>query len=78
MAPTMSPMTSPTMDLLKIGLLSEKLSPMELRTFADWTLKSRLLAVPGVADCKVFGGEVRQMAGAGASRFACRAQCRAG
>jgi len=60
MAPTMSPMTSPTMDLLKIGLLSDKLSPMELRTFADWTLKPRLLAVPGVADCKSFGGEVRE------------------
>ncbi|HTB62083.1 MAG TPA: efflux RND transporter permease subunit, partial [Opitutales bacterium] len=59
-APTMSPLTSPTMDLLKIGLVSDKLTPMELRTFADWTLKPRLLSVAGVADCKVFGGEVRQ------------------
>lgn len=59
-APTMSPLTSPTMDLLKIGLLSDKLSPMELRTFAMWTLRPRLLAVPGVADCKIFGGEVRE------------------
>ncbi len=59
-APTMSPLTSPTMDLLKIGLLSDKLSPMELRTFASWTLRPRLLAVSGVADCKIFGGEVRQ------------------
>lgn len=56
----MSPLTSATMDLLKIGLRSEKLSPRELRTFADWTLKPRLLAVPGVAGCSVFGGEVRQ------------------
>src|SRR6185436_12189592 len=46
-APRMTPLTSSTMDLLKIGLVSEKLSPMELRTFADWTLKPRLLAVPG-------------------------------
>lgn len=60
-APKMSPLVSSTMDLLKIGLLSEKLSPMELRTFADWTLKPRLLAVPGVAKCSVFGGEVRQV-----------------
>ncbi len=59
-APTMSPLTSPTMDLLKIGLVSKKLSPMELRTFATWTLRPRLLAVPGVADCKIFGGEVRE------------------
>src|SRR4051794_35874539 len=38
-APKMEPLTSSTMDLLKIGLLSDKLSPTELRTFADWTLK---------------------------------------
>jgi len=60
MAPTMSPLTSPTMDLLKIGLVSDKLTPMELRSFATWTLRPRLLSVPGVADCKIFGGEVRQ------------------
>ncbi|HEY0548753.1 MAG TPA: efflux RND transporter permease subunit [Verrucomicrobiae bacterium] len=60
-APKMTPLTSATMDVLKIGLASEKLSPMELRTFADWTLKPRLLAVPGVAKCSSFGGEVRQL-----------------
>ncbi|HVS50967.1 MAG TPA: efflux RND transporter permease subunit [Opitutaceae bacterium] len=59
-APKMSSLTSATMDLLKIGLVSDKLSPMELRTFADWTLKPRLLAVSGVAQCSVFGGQVRQ------------------
>ncbi|HZV36168.1 MAG TPA: efflux RND transporter permease subunit [Verrucomicrobiae bacterium] len=60
-APQMSALTSATMDLLKIGLVSDKLSPMELRTFADWTIKPRLLAVPGVARCIVFGGDVRQL-----------------
>ncbi len=59
-APNMSALTSATMDLLKIGLVSDRLTPMELRTFANWTLKPRLLAVPGVAQCSVFGGEVRQ------------------
>ena len=59
--PMMSPLTSATMDLLKIGLVSEKLSPMELRTLADWTVKPRLLSVPGVARCIVFGGQVRQL-----------------
>src|SRR5436190_547251 len=58
--PRMTPLTSSTMDLLKIGLVSDKLSPMELRTFADWTLKPRLLFVPGVAKCSVFSGDVRQ------------------
>jgi len=60
-APRMTPLTSSTMDLLKIGLVSDKLTPMELRTFADWTLKPRLLSVPGVAKCSIFGGEVRQL-----------------
>ena len=60
-APKMEPLTSSTMDLLKFGLTSEKLSPMELRTFADWTVRPRLLAVPGVAGVKLYGGEVRQM-----------------
>jgi CzcA family heavy metal efflux pump len=57
----MTPLTSSTMDLLKIGLVATNLSPMQLRTFADWTLKPRLLAVPGVAKCSSFGGEVRQI-----------------
>src|SRR6266478_2117812 len=59
--PKMTPLTSSTMDLLKIGLVSTALTPMDLRTFADWVLKPRLLAVPGVAKCSVFGGDVRQL-----------------
>jgi CzcA family heavy metal efflux pump len=59
--PQMSPLTSSTMDLLKVGLVSDKQTPMALRTFADWTLRPRLLSVPGVARCIVFGGEVRQL-----------------
>ncbi|HUC86584.1 MAG TPA: efflux RND transporter permease subunit [Candidatus Acidoferrales bacterium] len=60
-SPKMEPLTSSTMDLLKLGLTSDKLSPMALRTFADWTVRPRLLSVPGVAATKVFGGEVRQL-----------------
>ncbi len=59
--PRMTPLTSSTMDLLKIGLVSDKMTPMQLRSFADWTLKPRLLSVPGVAKCSSFGGEVRQL-----------------
>jgi len=60
-APIMEPLTSSTMDLLKFGLTSDKISPMALRTFADWTVRPRMLSVPGVAAVKVFGGEVRQL-----------------
>ena len=60
-APRMTPLTSSTMVVLEIGLVSDKLSPMELRTFAEWTLQPRLLAASGVAHCNIFGGEVRQL-----------------
>ena len=60
-APKMSPLTSSTMDLLKVGLVSDKLTPAELRTFGDWTLRPRMLAVPGVARVNTFGGEVQQL-----------------
>jgi Cu/Ag efflux pump CusA len=56
-----SPLTSATMDVLKIGLTSHVLSPMDLRTLADWTLRPRLLMVNGVARVNVFGGDVRQL-----------------
>lgn len=60
-APVMSPLTSSTGDLMTIGLTSGSRSLMELRTIADWTVKQRLLAVPGVAKIGVFGGEVKQL-----------------
>lgn len=59
-APRMTPLTSSTSTVLAIGLTSDQLSPMQLRTIADWTVRLRLLAVPGVANVTVFGGEVQQ------------------
>lgn len=61
MPPTMAPLTGATSLVLIIGLTSEHRSPMELRTFGEWTLRPRLLAVPGVARVAIFGGEVRQL-----------------
>lgn len=59
-APVMTPLTSSTSIVLAAGLTSDRLSLMALRTIADWTVKQRLLAVPGVAKAAVFGGEVKQ------------------
>ncbi len=59
--PKLSPLVSSTMDLLKIGLVSESLDAYSLRDAADWVIKPRLLAVPGVAHAIVFGGAVRQI-----------------
>ena len=59
--PVMTPLTSSTSVVLVIGLTSDKHSLMDLRTLADWTIKQRLLAVPGVAKVAVFGGEAKQL-----------------
>ncbi|HYM78124.1 MAG TPA: efflux RND transporter permease subunit [Candidatus Dormibacteraeota bacterium] len=59
-SPIMTPLTSSTSIVSGIGLTSDKLSQMRLRTVADWTVRLRLLAVPGVANVTVFGGEVKQ------------------
>jgi CzcA family heavy metal efflux pump len=60
-APAMTPLTSSTGDLMTIGLTSNRLSPKELRSLADWTIKPRLLAVPGLAKIGVYGGSVREL-----------------
>jgi CzcA family heavy metal efflux pump len=59
--PVMTPLTSSTGDLLTIGLVSDKLTSMQLRATADWLIVPRLLAVPGVAKASVYGGDVRQI-----------------
>jgi len=60
-APVMAPLTSSTSLVLVVGLRSARRTPMELRTFADWTMRPRLLGVPGVASVVEFGGEVREI-----------------
>ncbi len=59
-APEMTPLTSSTSVVLIAGLTSDTRSLMDLRTLADWTVKPRLLAVPGVSKVAVFGGEVKE------------------
>lgn len=59
--PKVVPLTSSTMDLLKVGFVSEKLDPQDLRDFVQWQLRPRLMAVPGVARATVFGGSVRRI-----------------
>jgi len=59
--PKLTPLVSSTMDLLKLGFVSDKLSAMELRDLVQWTIRPRLLAVPGVARALVYGGDERQL-----------------
>ena len=59
--PKLTPLVSSTMDLLKLGFVSERLTPMQLRDLVQWTIRPRLLAVPGVARATLYGGEERQL-----------------
>lgn len=59
--PRMGALTSSTSLTLVMGLTSTNRTPMELRTFADWTFRPYLLSVPGVAKVDVFGGDIRQL-----------------
>lgn len=58
--PLMAPITSASSTILIIGLTSDTISPLDLRSLADWTVKPRLLSVPGVAKLVTFGGGVKQ------------------
>ncbi|MBV1692224.1 efflux RND transporter permease subunit [Novosphingobium sp. G106] len=60
-APTLTPLTTSTATILVFGLTSERQSLMALHTSAEWTIRRSLLAVPGVADAAVFGGETRSI-----------------
>jgi CzcA family heavy metal efflux pump len=60
-APGMTPVVSASSTLLDIGLTAAPgFDPMELRTLADWTLRPRILAIPGVSRVSTFGGGVKQ------------------
>ena len=47
--------------VLAFGLTAPALGPMRLRGIARWQLRPRLLAVPGVASVRMFGGRDRAL-----------------
>ncbi len=59
--PLSIPLSSSSATVLTIGLNSDTKDLMALRSLVDWTIVPRLLAVPGVADVNVFGGEITQL-----------------
>lgn len=58
--PILSPITAPIGGIYFFALTSKNTSLMELRTYADWEIKNKLLSIPGVAKIEVYGGDRKQ------------------
>ena len=60
-APVMLTPLSSTSRIMKIGVSSDTLSQMDMTTQVRWTLRPRLMAIPGVANIAVWGQRDRQL-----------------
>jgi CzcA family heavy metal efflux pump len=59
--PVILPPLSATSRMLKIGMSSETLSPIDLSMIAYWTVRQRLLQVPGVANVAIWGERLEML-----------------
>lgn len=62
LTPVMGPITSIMGEIQFVGVLAEdsSVSAEGLRSLADWTLRPRLMAIPGISQVVVMGGDVKQ------------------
>jgi CzcA family heavy metal efflux pump len=59
--PAMMQPLSSTSRVMMVGLSSTELSPIEVSVLARWTIRPRLMGVPGVANVSIWGQRERQL-----------------
>ena len=59
-APVLGPQSSILGEVLIVSLTSDKTSPQDLRTYADWIIRPHLLSTGGVAQVSVHGGDIKE------------------
>ncbi|MBC7433263.1 MAG: efflux RND transporter permease subunit [Rubritepida sp.] len=61
--PSMAPVSSIMGEIMLVAITAPtdgSITPMQLREIADWTMRPRLLTIPGISQVIPIGGEVRQ------------------
>src|SRR5881296_3503215 len=59
--PTMRQPRSTTSRFMMIAIAAKKVEPTELSLLTRWTIKPKLLGVPGVANVAIWGQRLRQL-----------------
>ncbi|MFA8344460.1 MAG: efflux RND transporter permease subunit [Rhodothermaceae bacterium] len=59
-APVLAPISALMGEIMVLSIQSDELSKMDLRSIGDWDIRQRLLAIRGVAQVIIIGGEYKQ------------------
>ncbi|RTL35884.1 MAG: efflux RND transporter permease subunit [Burkholderiales bacterium] len=58
--PQLAPLSTAVGEVYRYSVEAPGLSPVEIRTLQDWTIRPALRMTPGVADIVTFGGAIRE------------------